>query len=252
MHRFYVSNIQEIDDPKIFLGSIKHQLKNVLRFRKDDLIEIFDETSFEYSVRILDDDCDFGKIISKRIRKIEMYPEVILCQSFIKNDRFELIIEKSSELGVTQIIPMITERVQSSKKLKKTHPKHQRWRRIIKESVEQSGGNVIPHIESFHTFEELLELFDDQYEKILFWEKNENSIDLKTCLNSYKGNIKKLVIFIGPVGGFSESEILMARENRCKIVTLGDRVLKSETVSVSSLSIIRYHFQGLVSGKYRD
>ena len=174
MHRFFVNHKKEKKGEDVSLDSLRHQLKNVLRFRKDDFIEIFDDTSFEYSIRILDDNCDFGEIISKRIRKIEMYPEIILCQSFIKNDRFELILEKSSELGVTQIIPMITERVQSGSKLKNFDSKHSRWRKIIQEAVEQSGGNVIPTIESFHTFKDLLNLFDDQYEKILFWEKFEN------------------------------------------------------------------------------
>ena len=98
MHRFFVNHIKEKKGEDVSLDSLRHQLKNVLRFRKDDFIEIFDDTSFEYSIRILDDNCDFGEIISKRIRKIEMYPEIILCQSFIKNDRFELILEKSSEL----------------------------------------------------------------------------------------------------------------------------------------------------------
>ena len=125
MHRFFISNFQENDNLSISLEKIRHQLKNVLRLRKDDLIEIFDETSYEYSIKILNDDCDFGKIISKRLRKLEIYPEVILCQAFIKNDRFELILEKISELGVTQIIPMISERVQGGSKLKTNKKEYQ-------------------------------------------------------------------------------------------------------------------------------
>ena len=84
MHRFFISNFQENDNLSISLEQIRHQLKNVLRLRKDDLIEVFDETECEYSIKILDDDCDFGKIISKKTRKFEIYPEIILCQALLK------------------------------------------------------------------------------------------------------------------------------------------------------------------------
>ena len=248
MHRFFVSQA-EINLKLISLSTINHQLKNVLRIKKNDLIEIFDEIGCEYSVQISNDKCDQGEIISTINRKFQVYPEVILCQSFIKNDRFELILEKSSELGVNRIIPMITERVQGGSKLKTSDDKLLRWRKIIKEAVEQSGGNVIPKLESFATFKDLLESLDKKSEKILFWEKSVNSIEFKECLDSYENKIKQLVIFIGPVGGFSEGEISIAREMGCKIVTLGDRILKAETVAISSISIIRYHFQGLISGK---
>ena len=262
MHRFFISNFQKNDNLSISLEQIRHQLKNVLRLRKDDLIEVFDETRCEYSIKILDDDCGFGKIISEKIRQFEIYPEVILCQAFIKNDRFELILEKISELGVTQIIPMISERVQGGSKLKAENPKHLRWQKIIKEAVEQSGGNIIPKLEAFYTLKDLLELFKED-EKIVFYEKSEvlkegyDIQDLKPCLiklasKTGKHKINKIVIFIGPVGGFSLSEILMAKDYGCNIVSLGDRVLKAETAAISSVSVIRYQFQGFISGKNRS
>ena len=262
MHRFFISNFQKNDNLSISLEQIRHQLKNVLRLRKDDLIEVFDETRCEYSIKILDDDCGFGKIISEKIRQFEIYPEVILCQAFIKNDRFELILEKISELGVTQIIPMISERVQGRSKLKAENPKHVRWQKIIKEAVEQSGGNIMPKLEPFYTLKDLLELFKED-EKIIFYEKSEvlkegyGIQDLRPCLiklasKTGKHKINKIVIFIGPVGGFSLSEILMAKDYGCNIVSLGDRVLKAETAAISSVSVIRYQFQGFISGKNRS
>ena len=142
-------------------------------------------------MQISNDKCDQGEIISTINRKFQVYPEVILCQSFIKNDRFELILEKSSELGVNRIIPMITERVQGGSKLKTSDDKLLRWRKIIKEAVEQSGGNVIPKLESFATFKDLLESLDKKSEKILFWEKSVNSIEFN--LNSRTPNPNRLI-----------------------------------------------------------
>lgn len=231
MQRFYLKNLDlklkkiDIYDERIFF-----QLKKVLRCKVDDKFILFNGNEFEILVKI--EKIEKKYISVKFIEKIERDSEsdikLILFQAIPKKIAlFELVLQKSVELGVSEIYPLITKRTE------KPYIKFDRLKNIIIEASEQCGRSKIPKLHKEISFNESIKLNKNNY----IANVNEES---KT-LFSYKKEINKLrelSIFIGPEGGFTEDEIEFAKQNNSKSFSLGKRILRTETAAISTLSII--------------
>lgn len=235
MHRVFVpaSQIPEIT------GSDVHYLRDVLRAKVNDPIELLDGTGKIYEAKILK--IEKGKIICKIIssRRQENEPgvKVTLAQALPKARKMDFIIEKCIELGVNQIMPVLTERtVGKSAKL-------DRWRRIAKEAAEQSGRAIIPEVFSLIQFADVLKM-RNQFDLVLIPWELEKGRTLKQSLRSpLLPPFPHILVLIGPEGGFSQKEIELAGEAGFISISLGKRILRTETAGMAVTSAIMYEME---------
>jgi len=232
MHRFFVTKEQI---PSI-TGSDVHHIRDVLRMKAGDSLELLDGMGKVHEAKIskIEKDKIICEVLSSHLEENEPKVKVALAQALPKARKMDFIIEKCVELGVNRIIPMLTERiVPKSVKL-------DRWQKISKSSAEQSGRAVIPEISPLTRFEEVLRLREKFDLALIPWEL-EKGITLKQVLkNLISPNI---LIAIGPEGGFSQEEIKLSKEAGFVSVSLGKRILRSETAGMAALSAIMYELE---------
>lgn len=217
-------------------GSDVHYLRDVLRAKVNDPIELLDGTGKIYEAKI--SKIEKGKIvciiISSRQQESEPSVKVTLAQALPKARKMDFIIEKCTELGIERIIPMLTERtVGKSAKL-------DRWRKIAKEAAEQSGRAVIPEVLPPMKLEEVLKLKNQFDLALIPWEL-EKERTLKQSLQSpILPPFPHILVLIGPEGGFSQKEIELAREAGFIPISLGKRILRTETAGMAVISAVMY------------
>ncbi|MDI1471567.1 16S rRNA (uracil(1498)-N(3))-methyltransferase [Thermodesulfovibrio sp. 1176] len=208
----------------------RNYIFNVLRLKIGNSIIVIDGKGKSFKAKIIDK--NKLEIIEEDKKDIEDPFSLILCQALLKGEKMDMIIQKTTELGVKKIIPFVSERC-----ILKNTNKIERWRKIAKEASEQSGRNFVPEISDLTNFENLINKIDNG---LLFWEKEENSL---ISLIKELDISKPIFLLIGPEGGFSEKEILNAREKGIKTASLGKRILRAETASIVSLSILNFLLQ---------
>jgi 16S rRNA (uracil1498-N3)-methyltransferase len=232
MHRFFVAKEQI---PSI-TGSDVHHIKDVLRMKVGEQLELLDGTGKIYEAKIseLKKDKIICEILSTHIEVSEPKAKVTLAQCLPKAKKMELIIQKCTELGIDQIIPILSERTIARRE------KTDRWRTIAREAAEQSGRSIIPEISPLIKFEDLLKIKDRFDLALIPWE-----LERKTTLKSaLKGLARggRLLILIGPEGGFSTKEVELAKSAGFTPLSLGIRILRTETAGMAILSMINYEY----------
>ena len=224
---------------EIFSDEAKHIL-NVMRMEIGDTLTICDGQSNDYLCRI----CETGKNCLKakieETTKSESEPKtkITLYQGLPKSDKMELIIQKCVEIGVCRIVPVITERaVVKIEKGAKEDKKTERWQKIAESAAKQSGRGIIPTVERPMKFKDAIEEAVKNGEAIIPYE-NEKDTGLKEFVKNSKA--ENIGIFIGPEGGFDTKEIEFAVENGVMSVTLGKRILRTETAGIVTSAIVLY------------
>jgi 16S rRNA (uracil1498-N3)-methyltransferase len=220
-------------------GSDVNYLKNVLRLKEGEEVLVLDGKSRMYATRIesIEKDRIICKIIELRSYKSETPFKITIAQGLPKAKKMDLIIEKGTELGVSAIIPTICERSVP----KPQGNKLERWRRIAKEAAEQCGRLVVPQIHPIVKFEEILRLKGEYDLALIPWEI-EKERSLKKVLTALPTPPQKVLILIGPEGGFSSKEVEEAEKKGFLPITLGNRILRTETVALSILSMFMYAY----------
>lgn len=229
MHRFFV-NKEQIP---VITGSDAHQIKDVLRMKTGDKIDLLDGTGAVYACRIKTIqknkvDCE---ILEKRAPGEELPIKLALAQCLPKGKKMDLIIQKCTELGISRIIPTLSERSIAKA------GKPERWKKIAKEAAEQCGRTSIPEISPLTKFEDVLKLKTPCALALIPWEL-EKEITLKQMLKDRKSS--DIFVLIGPEGGFSRKEIELAVDAGFTPVTLGKAILRTETAGMAILAAIRY------------
>lgn len=245
MNRFFTDKDNISDDMVIIDGEDVKHIKNVLRLNKGDKIVVCDGEAYEYIVEIetLGDNQVEGIIIHKEMSKSEPPIDVILYQGLPKSTKMDLIIQKTTELGVNEIIPVMTERtIVKLDNDKKEQKKLERWNRIAMEAAKQSKRGKIPTVGNVLSFKELLNRLKNEEFVIVPYE-DESKTGAKEILRKYTG--KKINIVIGPEGGFEEEEISMLKEIGAHIISLGPRILRTETAGFTAISIALYELGDL-------
>ena len=242
MHRFVVDPANIKDDEVLIEGHDLIHLKNVLRLKPKDIIHVFDGSGMEYVSAIVsvNENNALARIQSSYKSETEPELRVTLFQGIPKGDKMDLIIQKTVELGVHKIVPMMTERTVVKLKEKDIAKKVNRWSRIAKESAKQCGRAYIPQLVHPIEFQHLPDMLKEYDASILLYE-NESKKCLKEVLKCYTINkIDDISIIVGPEGGFAHQEIETYRNLGYDTVGLGRRILRTETASISTLSIIMY------------
>jgi 16S rRNA (uracil1498-N3)-methyltransferase len=243
MHRFFVSR-EAIGSKRASLeGDQAWQIARVLRLKPGAHVILLDNTGYEYEMEIDEVSVDFvdGNIIKKEKGAAEPLVSVMLYQSLMKLDKFELVLQKGVELGAAGFWPFISER---SIVREPSESKIERWQSIIREAAEQSRRSLLPPLYPPVTFE--LVCKSSPIPGLILWE-GEKTHGLSQVMNSASFSKSQLIrIFIGPEGGFTSAEIELARKNDIVPVSLGKRILRTETAGLAALSAIMYQKGELV------
>ena len=246
MPRFFVKKEQIEKNNIIITGEDVKHIKNVLRKKQGDNIEICNQDSGEsYTCEI--EKVENEKVLTKIIEKLQVCYDSIkvdIYQGLPKADKMELIIQKSVELGANSIIPVAMKRCVVKIEPKEETKKISRWQKIAESAAKQCGRDKIPIIKSITTTKDILTKIND-YDVVLVAYENEKENTLKQELKKLKeqSNVK-IAILIGPEGGLEEKDVEKLKENGAKIITLGNRILRTETVALNMLSIIMYELEG--------
>lgn len=246
MQRFFVENVDG-NIAKIS-GSEAHHVKNVLRKKKGDAVFLFDGKGNEYKAEI-DRIAELEirlKIVTKTKKDTAPEIKINLFQSIPKLKKFDFIVEKSTELGVSKIIPVISERTVPELSLRALS-KRSRWQKIALSASKQSGRTVVPEICPVTDFRNAVKSVYVCYPpsesiSLIPWEC-EQKTTLKQLLASRR-TLLAVNVFIGPEGGFSKSEIELAERSGIIPVTLGKRILRAETAPIVVISNILYESEG--------
>ena len=241
MYRFFVEdNIFSGNDIRIS-GSDYNHIKNVLRMKKGEEVLISDGNDREYlcSIREYTEDEVILNIEDIMGTSRELSAKITLFQGLPKGDKMEQIIQKTVELGVSEIVPVAMKRCVVKLDDKKAGKKIERWNGIALSAAKQSKRGVIPEVKEVMTFKEALKIASNMDACLVPYENAEGIEGARKLVDSMKDK-KSIGIFIGPEGGFDESEIELALENGAKTLTLGRRILRTETAGMTMLSILMF------------
>ncbi len=237
MHRFFVNKI--MDNQAVIHGEDYSHIVTVLRLKKNDEVSVFNYEHGEFLAKIININSKEKTIHLQIIEKIrdreKINIKIIAIISLIKNEKMDFIIEKLTELGVNELIPVITKR--SVIKIKDNESKIKRWEKIVYSAVKQSGRLTKPEIlPVVFSVSDITKKISDNCVKFLIWEKEEKRY-LIDEINKIKEK-DSVCFFIGPEGGFEESEADELIKYGFIPVSLGDTTLRAETAAVLSAGII--------------
>ncbi len=273
MHRFFVSPEWIADRRAVLSGPVAHQVCRVLRMRPGEQIILLDDSGWEFQteLREVQPDRVEGRVLSKRVAGGEPDTKISVYQGVLKADCFEFVLQKATELGVVEFIPMITARTIVGR-LDTVRKKRRRWEHIIREAAEQSGRGRLPRLQEPMFFAhacaraqqsgglgllpwEEARLEGGQSLKQVLQEAHPFSVNLfvgtEEGLTAQESDlaqrygIQLINLFVGPEGGFTQEEVDLARRHDIPSVTLGARVLRAETAAVVAVAIVLHEMGDL-------
>ncbi len=244
MYHFFVSPDQ-IEESRIRIqGKDVNHIKNVLRMRCGEEILISNGIDRDYHCRIteISQDQVVSEILGVDQEGTELPARLFLFQGLPKSDKMELIIQKAVELGVYQIIPVVTKRTIVKLDAKKEESKLKRWNSICESAAKQSKRIIIPEVTKTMTLKEALNYAGEFDCSMIPYELAEGMAATKAVVSRIKSGMS-VGIFIGPEGGFEEDEIELASSMGVEPVSLGKRILRTETAGLTALSVLMYHLE---------
>ena len=234
-----------IRENKIFMqGSDVNHIRNVLRMKPGEDVRVNDGrgktylcciSSYEEQTAVLD-------ILKKLDSDTELPSRIILFQGLPKGDKMEWIVQKAVELGAYSIVPFAAKRSVVKLDEKKAAKKQARWQLIAKGAAEQSGRGIIPEVSTVRTFAEALGMAGELDVVLIPYELEEGMKETARVLENIECG-QSVGIFIGPEGGFEEEEVERAKEAGAYAITLGKRILRTETAGLTTLSVLMYHLE---------
>lgn len=244
MHKFFVDESQiEGINIKIIDKDVKH-IRDVLRLKLNSNI-IISSNNINYLCEIANIEKHeiISRIISKSEGVSEPQVEIILYQGLSKGNKMDFILQKGTEIGVKDFYPVATNRsIVKISELKKEQGKLDRWNLITEEAAKQCKRDYIPKVNGILSFDDMIKLLDKE-ENIIVAYENEDGLTIGQGLKQISAN--KIHLIIGPEGGFEEEEIEKLKQIGAKIVTLGHRILRTETAGFVASTIILYELGNL-------
>ena len=242
MYRFFVEPSQ-INENQIFIkGSDVNHIKNVLRMKLKEEILISSGEDKEYTCYIeeMGEEEIIAHIMYVQEAGYELSSKIYLFQGLPKSDKMELIIQKAVELGVHQVIPVASKRAVVKLDKKKEEKKIARWQAISESAAKQSKRMYVPEIAGVMSFKQAVDNAKDLDIVLFPYELAEGMKKTKEIIGKINPG-QSIGIFIGPEGGFEESEVELAKETAdAQVITLGKRILRTETAGLTVLSILMY------------
>ena len=245
MQRFFAEphQIEEENHCIRITGSDVNHIKNVLRMKVGEEVWVSDGENKEYHCQIEEMDTEvLLHILYAQEPNYELTNRIYLFQGLPKADKMELIIQKAVELGAYAVIPVETKRCVVKLEAKKADKKVQRWQQISESAAKQSKRMLIPEIHNVMTFKQALDFAKDLDICLVPYELAKGMGETKEILNGIRPG-QSIGIFIGPEGGFEEAEVEAAISFGARPITLGHRILRTETAGLAILSVLMFQLE---------
>lgn len=242
--KYFVDDKNIVGNKVYVSGQDYNHIKNVLRLSPGENIIVSNGKNREYEVKIIGfrDNIVTTEILETLQMCSEPSVKITLFQGIPKGEKMELIIQKTVEIGVFKVIPVVMERVIVKLDSKSSLKKTERWRKVSEQAAKQSGRNIVPEIEEPVDFVEAVGILKNLDVVFVLYEK-EYKITLKDLLINLPERQNEIGVLIGPEGGFSDREIDLLRE--FNIVSLGPRILRTETAGLIASAIILFQMGDL-------
>lgn len=241
MPRFFVENESILCDRIVICGEDAKHISLSLRARVGEKLTVCDGLGTDYECEISDitkNEVNLS-VLEKKKSIAEPSVEFTLYQALVKSDKFDFIVQKCTELGVSRIVPVCTDRCVSKPDEDSLSKKVVRWNKIAKEAAMQSGRGVIPVVENAVSFDEALSEMKRADMPFLCYEAGERlSLDVIYEKCGARQNVKTAAFLIGPEGGISEKEAEKAIEKGIFLASLGPRILRAETAPLCAVSAV--------------
>lgn len=237
-NRFFISP-SDIKDERVRLSPEQsHQVQHVLRLKVGDEIVVLDDSGTEYSVTLtkVDKRETVGQVTSTQQARGEPMALVTLFQSMLMREKFEWVLQKGTEVGISRFAPVLTAR--SLVRVKDVEDKKlDRWRRIVTEAAEQSDRGRVPQIDQIATFAESLSEMAG-FDRCLIATPWHAGAGLRQALHDLGGKAASVALMVGPEGGFTEEEVDAARQKGAVPISLGPRILRTETCAIVASALV--------------
>jgi 16S rRNA (uracil1498-N3)-methyltransferase len=233
MLRIYLPDTHSVNNQISIPADKARYLASVLRCKEGDALVIFNGAGNCFRTRIL----KVGKkeviadVLEKFPCNFESPVSITLVQSLLKGEKMDLVVQKTTELGVREIVPVVTERSQ----LRETR-KTARWQKIAEEASRQSGRTVIPVVHGPVSFQDIFT--GNDLRGFIFYE--EEGVRLSDLVSSFIPHPSSLFIVVGPEGGFTKEEVELAKEKGLVAASLGKRILRAETAAIAAVTLAQY------------
>lgn len=254
MHRFYISsdyfNSPAIGDTVLLPDGVAHQIRNVLRLKFGSRVIVYNGDGSEWLAELVENPRPAGagtrskgmtvRLLERSAPDVELSVKVTMVMALTRADRYETALAKCTELGAAEFVPVVSDRVQARDAHVSKH-RMSRWRRIVTESSELSGRVRVPNIaDPVSLLVALNHLRDSNTPTLFLWEETEEPMLWRTLesLRSGIAPIDSIALVIGPVGGFSDSEALDAKELGATCASLGKLILRTETAAITAMSLV--------------
>ena len=250
MRYFYIDPPGIHADQVSLRGPEVHHIRNVLRLKAGDFIGLYDGTGFEYEAVI--QNVEAQRVDIKILRRFKApataAAEIIVAQAFLKAKKMDELIRRLCELGVAGWIPFFSQRSIPRPDNERLAARCNRWRRIALEALKQCRRSDLPLIPEPMGFDQILEYSRSCDLKIVFWEEATDPLD-KLNPATILDRPRKILLMLGPEGGFSAAEIQKIRDKGFAVASLGPRILRSETAAIAACSLIQYIYGDMSAKK---
>lgn len=239
MYRFYIEASQKQGDTIEIVGEDVNHIKNVLRMKNGEKFILCDGEGTDFLCELAGarERNLLANVLEEHSSETELPVRLVLFQGLPKKDKMELIIQKAVELGVAEIVPVVTKRTIVKADEAKGEKKLSRWQAIAESAAKQSGRGVIPRVAPICTWKEALAQMENlEYNTVLY----ENARGMQPTAEFVKVAAEKqsIGIFVGPEGGFTEEEVAAVVEQGGECLSLGKRILRTETAGLAMLSML--------------
>ena len=246
MHRFFIAPDWIEKNKVTLMGDLVHQIRNVLRLRSGRKIIVLDNSGYEYFVTLehVAKNVVVGEIYARQPAEGEPALRLSLYQGTLKAQKFEWVLQKGTEIGISEFVPVICERSVLGD-VESLDQKMLRWERIIREAAEQSGRGQLPRLRPAMMFAQACQSAGRSADlSLLAWEA-ELETGLKSSLASIEAAPRQINLFIGSEGGYTLDEVRLASGYNIHPIGLGRRILRAETAGLIAATVIFYEFEEL-------
>lgn len=245
MYQFFVEPHQIQGNQIIIEGNDVNHIKNVLRMKPGEELAVsngLDGKEYRCGIVALEEDRILCELRFIKEDGVELSSQVYLFQGLPKADKMEMIIQKCVELGVHAVVPVATKRCVVKLDDKKAKSKISRWQGIAEAAAKQSKRRIVPEVMDVMSFKQALQFVKDFEVKVIPYELAEDMSKTREIIGALQPG-QKIAVFIGPEGGFEEAEITEALESGVVPITLGKRILRTETAGLTVMSWIMYQME---------
>ena len=246
IHRFFIPP-EWVRERKVILeGPMAHQIHNVLRMHPGDHILVLDNSGWarEVELREVGSEQVAGEVVRRMLAQGEPRIKITLYQGMLRSRRFEFALQKGTELGIVEFVPLISDRATIAN-VGDIDKRSERWERIVREAAEQAGRGRLPRLEPAMLFPRACERAHHQGGLTLIPWEGERSLSLRSVLTRQQKRPFIASLFVGPEGGFTAQEVEVARGYGVQPVTLGPRTLRAETAGLVAATAILYELGDL-------